>query len=70
MELQKLKELAHVAINCVNKSQLSERLGLAPAVQVKAHKPILNFPVKYTYLGVNRKGQHVYNLDALEIIRL
>lgn len=70
MDLPQLKGLAKEAIDCVNKNPFSQRLGLAPAVQVKSLKPVENFPVKFKYVGVNPEGQHVYNLDAREIIKL
>lgn len=68
MQMQKLEILAHKAILECQTNPFKQKLNTKPVVQIWQNKPLSEFPVNYEYIGY-RKGKHVYNLDARQLLQ-
>lgn len=59
---------AQKAIAAAESNPFTRQLGLVPVIQVKATGPV-TFPCKFKFVGINRKGEYVYNLDAVGVLQ-
>jgi hypothetical protein len=66
--MQELETLAETAILKAQSNPFMRKFGTTPVVQIWQDKPLSEFPVEYEYLGY-RKGKHVYNLDARQLLQ-
>jgi hypothetical protein len=66
--MQELEILANKAILKTQRNPFKQKFGTKPVVQIWQEKQLLEFPIKYKYLGY-RKGKHVYNLDARQLLQ-
>lgn len=56
------------AIAAAETNPFTRALGLVPVVQVRATAPV-TFPSKFKFVGMNKQGEYVYNLDAVGILQ-
>lgn len=68
MKKEDLKQMAEEAIEQWNNSKF--RFSKQPLVQFAQHKKLpKDFLIAVEYVGCNRRGLYVYNIDAKEILR-
>ena len=56
------------AIAAAENNPFTRKLGLVPVIQVRATGPV-TFPCKFKFVGLNKQGEYVYNLDAVGVLQ-
>jgi hypothetical protein len=66
--MEELEIQANRAILEAQNNPFIKKLNKKPVIQIWQNQPLSEFPIEYEYIGY-RKGKHVYNLDAQQVLQ-